>query len=199
MIAILTGDIINSQAVDSKIWLTKLKKILNMYGKTPKTWEIYRGDSFQLEVDIHDALKIAIHIKAGMKSIANINVRIAIGLGDKSYNSSRISESNGSAFVNSGQCFDALKKNTLAIRSPWKGFDEEFNLYVRLLLLTIDSWSVVTAQTVFAILEHPSLNQNELGQLLNRTQSTISETLRRAGYEEIDRLINRYQTKISEL
>jgi hypothetical protein len=49
--AILSGDIVNSRSVDASEWVKTLKKTLNTFGKSPKTWEIYRGDSFQLEVD----------------------------------------------------------------------------------------------------------------------------------------------------
>jgi len=51
MTAILTGDIVNSQKVDSKLWLKDLKAVLRKYGKNPYSWEIFRGDTFQLEVE----------------------------------------------------------------------------------------------------------------------------------------------------
>ena len=51
MTSILTGDIINSRKVDSDKWLPMLKSAFNSIGKTPKTWEIFRGDSFQIEIE----------------------------------------------------------------------------------------------------------------------------------------------------
>ncbi|MFT6866923.1 MAG: hypothetical protein ACJA08_001761 [Cyclobacteriaceae bacterium] len=62
MVAILTGDIINSRKSDVIDWIGKLKKVLNQYGNTPKNWEIFRGDSFQLLVPPNRALIAAIHI-----------------------------------------------------------------------------------------------------------------------------------------
>ena len=51
MIAILTGDIVNSREnINQASWLAPLKKLLNSFGKGPEQWEIYRGDSFQLEI-----------------------------------------------------------------------------------------------------------------------------------------------------
>ena len=50
MIAIITGDIVNSRKLTSKIWIDGLKKLLNTFGKNPIEWEIYRGDEFQLEI-----------------------------------------------------------------------------------------------------------------------------------------------------
>jgi hypothetical protein len=59
------------------------------------------------------------------KKISTIDVRLAIGIGEKTYSGESISESNGSAFIHSGDKFDVLKKEniTLGIKSPWKSFD----------------------------------------------------------------------------
>ena len=46
MIAVITGDIINSRAVNPEIWQPKLKDYLAEIVKDSKKWEIYRGDSF---------------------------------------------------------------------------------------------------------------------------------------------------------
>ena len=53
MTSIITGDIINSRAIaNPKHWMEPLKKVLSVYGNNPKAWEIYRGDSFQVEVRV---------------------------------------------------------------------------------------------------------------------------------------------------
>ena len=64
MTSILTGDIINSRNVPSTEWLPLIKAAFNTIGKSPKTWEIYRGDSFQIEVPVLDALITCLTIKA---------------------------------------------------------------------------------------------------------------------------------------
>jgi len=139
MTSIITGDIINSRENNPQIWMPLLKDVLNKYGSEPTQWEIYRGDSFQIEIPPIKALKVAILIKASIKQFKKLDVRIAIGIGDKSYTSKKITESNGSAFVNSGKCFEQLKKNSLAIKSPFKGFDIQMNLLLELALLTMNN------------------------------------------------------------
>lgn len=197
MIAIITGDIIDSQQRDTKTWLKALKKALNKYGKEPTSWEIYRGDSFQLELDAKNALEKVIAIKAILKK-EDIEVRMSIGIGKKDHTAKKITESNGSAFVNSGDCFETLKKNTLALKSPWKDFDETINIMLDLALLTIDNWSATSAELVKIGLENPEKKQTELTKLLNKTQSTISEGFKRAGYDEILKMIDFYNKKIEE-
>ena len=50
MTSILTGDLINSRKKKESSWLKTLKMTLETFGTTPKNWQIYRGDSFQLEI-----------------------------------------------------------------------------------------------------------------------------------------------------
>ena len=199
MIAIITGDIINSKSSDPNIWLEALKDTLNKYGKEPMQWEIYRGDSFQIELAKEKALEASILIKATIKQFKKIDVRIAIGIGEKTYASEKITESNGSAFVNSGKCFEQLKKNTLAIKSPFTDFDKQLNIMFDLALLTINNWSVKSSLLVKASLEHPTYNQKRLAKLFNETQGNISQGLKRAGYDEILKLLQFYNSQIQSL
>ena len=62
-----------------------MKYALDQYGQEPASWEIYRGDSFQLETTPEKALEASIYIKANIKQLRNLDVRMAIGLGQKSY------------------------------------------------------------------------------------------------------------------
>ena len=74
MTSILTGDIINSRNIDSNEWMPLLKSTLNTIGQTSKIWEIYRGDSFQIEIEtIEEALLFAFKLKAIIKSIKNLD------------------------------------------------------------------------------------------------------------------------------
>lgn len=198
MIAIITGDIINSKKSEPNIWLNDLKQVLTRYGHEPTQWEIYRGDSFQLEVSIENALKAAILIKASIKQHKEIDVRIAIGIGEKEYVGEKITESNGSAFIRSGECFDYLKKQRLAIRSPWKSFDENMNLLFDIAALTMNGWFPATAVIIKTALENPEMKQIKLAEQLNIKQNTLSEGLKRAGYDEIYQLIQYYQKRIME-
>lgn len=198
MIAVITGDIINSRKGNVENWMTSLKEILNKYGEEPKSWEIYRGDSFQLLLPPEKALLVAIHIKSIIKKTKIYDVRIAIGIGSETYSSSKITESNGSAYINSGECFETLKKQTLAIKSESKDLDEILNTMFKLSLLTINSWTTVVSEVIQAAIEHPEKNQKDLAKLLNRSQSNISEALKRGGYDEIIKMNEFYIKNISK-
>jgi len=194
MIAIITGDIINSTEDDSTEWLSMLKQVLNRYGKSPEKWEIFRGDSFQLEVEPKQALLTSFHIKSCLKQTGSRDVRMAIGIGEANHKAARISESNGSAYVRSGECFEELKKQTLAIRTASEDMDETINLMLQLALLIADNWSSAVATILTASIENPDKSQKELAKLLNKSQSSVSEAMSRGGYGELLK-VNQYYSK----
>jgi len=196
MIAVLTGDIVNSRDHEVTHWLPSLKEILNTYGSTPKQWEIFRGDSFQLSVKPTIALLVAIHIKAVIKQTKDLDVRIAIGLGEENYSGKSITESNGTAYINSGKCFEALQKQQLAITSNKNSFNNVINLMLNLASLTTNNWTPTVAEAIKIAIDHPSKNQKELAKLLNKSQSNVSELLNRGGLDEVLQLNEYYKTHI---
>jgi hypothetical protein len=202
MICIITGDIINSTKNDPKAWLTPLKKQLNKIGKSPKAWEIYRGDSFQVMIsDAKEALITAIRIKAALKSIQGVDVRMAMGIGNRTHNALKITESNGTAFVHSGEKFEMLKKDkqNLSIKSDWTIFDNEMNLYLKLGLIAMDNWTVNAAEIVKIAIENPDKLQEDLGKIVGIKQNAISNRLKRAYFEEIMEVNEVYKTKLKAL
>ena len=199
MTSVITGDIINSQGIENPLeWLSSLKGILKKLGREPRDWEIFRGDSFQLEVqEIPKVLLIAIRIKATIKSNKNLDVRMAIGIGDKTYTAKKITEANGEAFIYSGKLFEKLKKRTLAIRSPWQDLDQQINLLLELALLTMDQWSPGSAEVVRMATEYPGATQKEIAKKLGITQGRVSERLKRAGYTEIMKMEQRFEELVN--
>lgn len=179
--------------------MPKLKSALDQYGEEPKHWEIYRGDSFQLETTPKKALEAATYIKACIKQLRNIDVRIAIGLGDKSHDASKITESNGTAFVYSGRCFEELKKQNLALKSDYKRFDEHMNLLLELALLTMDDWTPAISLTIKNAIENPNMNQKELASILSKSQGNISEELNRGGYDVLQKMNRFYTDQLQKL
>ena len=202
MISVITGDIINSRKTQSATWLKALKKELSKWGETPKQWEVYRGDSFQVEIkNAADALTAAMQIKASIKSLKGVDVRMAIGIGEKEYGAKSITESNGSAFVYSGELVEELKKLklNLLVRSNTPAFDTQINLYLKFALIIMNSWTTNAAETMYAALEHPDKSQEALGKLLGIKQNAVSTRLKRACYYEMIELLEMYQTKLAEL
>ncbi|MDO6490953.1 MAG: SatD family protein [Cellulophaga sp.] len=199
MIAVITGDIINSRTEDVAVWLPVLKSELQKIGTDPNDWEIYRGDSFQLKTTPKLALKVAFKLKTALKQFKTLDVRMAIGIGEESYIADKVTEANGSAYVNSGECFEELKKQTLAIKTPWKDFNVVLNLVLDVLELTVNNWTPNYALLIKESLEDTTVTQKELAEKLDKKQSNISTSLKKAGFDEILKILDYYNTQIEKL
>ncbi len=212
MIALITGDIINSrQILDQGFWLNPLKKLLGNWGSHPGNWEIFRGDSFQLEIqNPADSLLAAFQIKALLKSLSlpdqtkrssPVDVRMAIGIGEKTHQADRISESNGEAFVRSGEKFEQLKGEmiTLAVNSPWEEWNKEINLYLRLAAIPMDSWSISSGELMLEMLINPDRKQAEIGEVLQINQNSVSKRYKVANGAEILALEKLFRKKIKSM
>lgn len=189
MIAILTGDMIASRKqFNTNLWLLPLKSWLALHhGEQGIAWDIYRGDSFQLKLSRPaDALKTAIQIKSMLKQTKGIDVRIAIGIGNENYTSQKIMESQGSAFIRSGELVDNLKKRkqSMAISTGNENVDYEVNLIIRLLLLTLDHWSPAEA-SLASLIFAKTQPIHVYAQTLGISISTTSERKKRAHLQEI--------------
>lgn len=203
MTSVITGDIINSRKQkEPEVWMITLKKVLSSLSADTKYWEIYRGDSFQIEIrDYYASFMAAIYIKATIKMIKGLDVRLAIGVGNKTYNGNDVTESNGEAFVFSGDIMETLKKEkqNLRIKTKNNEINKELNLYFRFALITMDSWSVNSAEIVKLSIENPKALQSELGQLIGISQNAISNRQKRAHLEEILELDHMYRHKMNSL
>ena len=203
MTSVITGDIIKSRIqTNPDIWLKALKNALGNLSSDQNYWEIYRGDSFQIEIrDWYSSFEKAVYIKSCIKSIDGLDVRLAIGVGNKTYQGKTVSESNGEAFLFSGETFETLKKNkqTLMVKTRNFDLDEELNLYFKLALITMDSWTTNSAEIVKLSLENPKMLQSELGKLIGISQNAVSTRQKRAHLKEIIELDLMYRHKISLL
>lgn len=203
MTSVITGDIIKSRNIkDQNIWMEQLKYALNTLSSDKSYYEIYRGDSFQYECkDVYDSFINAVYIKSCIKTIKGIDVRMSIGIGTKDYEGNTVSESNGEAFVYSGETFETLKKEKVNLKVKTKDFvlNEELNLYFKLALIAMDNWTTNSAEIVKLSIENPTMIQAELAKLIGISQDAVSKRQKRAYLDEILELDKLYRQKIDQI
>jgi hypothetical protein len=173
------------------------------FGNEPVTWEIYRGDSFQVEISKPEAtLLAALKIKAAIKQIKGLDVRLAIGIGNKDFEAGKVTENSGTAYIFSGEEFEGMKQS-ISIKTPWTEINSEVNVYIGLCLIAINSWTAEAAKTMETVLNMPEqINQTELGKKLGVKQSAASRRLARAHCREImdfEKVFHQKIKKISQL
>jgi hypothetical protein len=205
MIAVLTGDIVSSQSLESaNQWSKRLKQVVEKrsgLAKIPR-WDVFRGDGFQVELeDPSGAIRMAILIRAGLKSIQpeDVDARIGIGIGKKGYTGKSVNESNGEAYLFSGAVLDSLKNRShrLEINTPWPVIDK-INIALRLASVIIDDWTSAEAEIAFLKLSEDK-TQEELAKKLDISQPAVHKRLSKAHYQELQDLILFFETELNEV
>mgnify|MGYP006177801735 CR=1 FL=1 len=184
---------------------TKWDRKQYYYPDLPKGYQISQFDlpfshDGRLEIEVDEG--IAEPRKIGIIRVHLYrSARMALGLGTKTHAASRITESNGSAFVHSGTLLEQLSvlKTRLAVATGNGELDRELNLLLRFALVIMDSWTVNAAITVKTVLQNPGKSQAQVGKKLKVRQNTVSTRLKRAHFEEIRLLLEHYRRKIKQL
>jgi hypothetical protein len=147
-------------------------------------------------------------IKAVLKSVPGaessgrtgpVDVRMAIGIGERAVQTGAIGTKSGSAYFHSGEAFENLRpmKQNLLIRSPWQDFDREMNLMFKFALIVMDNWSLNSGELIQLALEHPEWRQVEIGDYLGIEQNSVSGRFKRAYYAELMELDEIYRLKLN--
>jgi hypothetical protein len=92
-----------------------------------------------------------------------------------------------------------LKKQNIAVASGNESFDEVINLLLSLSLLTTNNWSATVALAITTSMENAEMSQTALAAKMNKSQSSISEALKRGGYEEVKQMELFYRKQVKQL
>jgi hypothetical protein len=154
-----------------------------------------------LKVAYKDALEAAVHIKALIKTIKGLDVRMGIGLGAETFRGVGVAESNGPVYHRSGRTFESLKEDklNLSIATGSGFYDDTLNLMLKLALDFMDDWSTVSAEIVALTLENPNASQAELAKRLGIQQSAVSQRQTRARLDLVFELLDYYSKILNEV
>lgn len=213
MVAVLTADLINSTSYE-KAFLKEVVNVLKTEFETiskemDAIFTIFRGDSFQgIVKHPEDALQIALRLKAAVLKVQNkaqkksnmpvADVRIAIGIGEADYNEKAIAESNGEAFHYSGHTLDTMKAENkkLSLKTGNENINGEFKVSLKFLDSLTDKWSIASAEVVFYLLK--GMKEQQIADLLKRSQAAINLRKKAAGWEEVQLLLHRFNQVFSK-
>ena len=204
--AVLTGDIVKSRDIAPRAQLIEtLKEALETAKKTHQAeYDIYRGDSFQMVLpSAQVAALVAIIIRSRLisrspKKSNPWDTRISIGIGAITYREEKTTESDGPAFLLSGQGMEELnkKKRRLIIKAPWEHADRSLSLVTRFADEIISNWSQYSAETAFYNLVYNE-SQSVLAKRLGKSQPTINNRIATAKLELVKAYIQHVKEYIS--
>ncbi|ETA69351.1 MULTISPECIES: SatD family protein [Methanolobus] len=207
--AVITGDLISSSDMnysDREVLLSIMHDtfsfINNQFhpaGELSFPFEISRGDSFQTLLRTpEDALlaSVLLFLKLGFFSKINQKIasRISIGIGSVEYipESGSVGEADGQAFRLSGKTLDSMKEQEkhllISTASP------ALNLMLESQCAFFDNmaarWTDIQKEILFEKLG--GLTQDEIASKLGKSQSTVSQSLKAAGFDALKKFLDNY-------
>ena len=214
--AVITGDIIGSSQIAKRYRqhllddLNKLFNDLNSHTIQSKQLlvEIFRGDSFQMVLEKPErALLVGLLIRAKLRSLTPADdhdgqnywdARISIGVGEVTFWTDKIVESDGTAFQLSGRGLDDMKKKqSLSVRTIWPEVNRELEVACALSETIINRWTISQAKVIYPYLLK-NKTQKELAEEFNITQGAVSQRLNEAGnLDAVKLFLHRYEKLIS--
>lgn len=204
--AVLTGDIVKSREISPRAQLIKrLKEALEKLKELHQAeYSIYRGDSFQMVIPSAPAAALAAVIirskliSHSLRKSSTWDTRISIGIGDITFRGEKVSESDGPAFLLSGEGMGELTRTNrrMIIKAPWEQTDRSLSLVTRFADDIISNWSQYSAETAFYSLVYNE-SQSVLAKRLGKSQSTINERISTAKLELIKAYIQHVKDYVS--
>ncbi len=200
--ALITGDVVRSNRISKKDELAKAVKDalsqLEQKGLADKGKSTANGASYSwVSSNPNDALKGILIFRALLRlatpdSEKNLwDSRFSIGLGDDSSDS-------GSSSYRSSKGLDKMKsKDRITLSSGNKDLDGEFNIAFALAESIISRWSKGSSE-VSKGFWHNGQNQYEIAESLRISQPAVSKRFFSAGIDVLDRLVKRFESRISK-
>lgn len=189
MKAVITADIVNSTKIEETnryLLVDELDNIIqDLKRLSSLRCEMYRGDSFQVLVDdVKYCLEIAVLIRLGLKKSnllknTKLDARMAIGVGDVSYEHEQVILSDGEAFRLSGRTFDKLNKRRLLIATNIYDMDEPLNVMLAFIDELLEGLSYTQSKYLYDSLLY-NMSQMELANVYNTSQPNIAKHLKSA-------------------
>ncbi|MBL7697906.1 MAG: hypothetical protein JNK79_07095 [Chitinophagaceae bacterium] len=199
MHSVITGDIVNSTQLEP----AQEKKLLKLIQQilADHKHEFFRGDSFQAYIkDATQALRIALLCRTAAiglmpeQSPAISDVRVSIGVGTVEAPVRTLATAKGDAFLLSGRALDSMEKahGRLIIVTNDKMTNHAFGIMSDYINSIYGQMTPKQAEVIVELLR--GYSQQHVADKLNRSKSTISQHVTAGRWDEIENILNKYQS-----
>lgn len=189
MVAILTGDIVNSSKLTTEqrsALIGKLQQFLEVQKKTypDLEFDMFRGDSVQIKLSQPEqSIVLATTIRVFVLSLES-DIRISIGVGDADTAENSIKVSSGQAFTFSGHALDNMKiRERLVFKSSSDNLDADIRIGINMITALINLWTLNRTKIVLHMLL--GISRENICKKFKFCNPTLSKALLGAGYPEL--------------
>ncbi|WP_218353802.1 SatD family protein [Alteromonas lipotrueiana] len=207
MIAVITGDLVNSTQLnkhDYRTTVDALKKYLTQIAtEYSGIFAVYRGDGFQLVTTQYSQiatimLKIKLWLAAGTQAPV-IQCALAGACGMGSIEGEDPGENTGPVYIRSGRTLDTLRGAQLSIEIQ----DSQYNTALKVLCsqqsYILNRLTAGQCELLYLYLEQQCPTHQQLASALGTSRQNISERLRAAGAETVTEFIHFTKTSCCEV
>ena len=207
MIAVLTGDLVDSTAMPAKDYQCAVN-IMNDYLAKCQTrfaakGEIYRGDSIQLIFkQPQHAMRAAIELRSLLFSTdatqAPLGITLSVGLGEQLIDGNKPSVSQGSAFTLSGRGLDSTPSGHISLHHEGGAFYDALVLATQFLDNVLYSHTQKQARVLFHYLSMDFPTHTQLANALSTSQQNVTKHLARIGADLIKAYVVFFEEKLNK-
>ncbi len=207
MIAVLTGDIVNSTQMSNAQYqatLTELKQLIDDIQNTGyAAGEVYRGDAFQIQfsdpvVALKESLLLKIALQSSAVSDKPIHCTLSLAYGNADKIATRPSESSGPVFVASGHGLDNNQSNEFSLVIKNNPINNELGLLTKLINHQLNRLTKSQAQLLYQYIKSDFSEHKHLAKITNTTRQNISNRLNNIGASLVKEYINTVNYRVSE-
>lgn len=216
MIAVLTGDIVNSTKMSKQTYADVIKSLKGFLQDAHENYgavgEIYRGDEFQIQYpNPIDALKSTLLIKLALHlsaySTKPIQCTLSLAYGDYETYDEKPNTSSGPVFIESGRGLSKTQRGELSMHLKQQNVQqkEQKNNQDDVILLTqflnhlLNRLTKTQAQLLYQYIQHGFAEQQKMAELTGTSRQNISNRLGNIGAYLVRDYIESINNKIALL
>ena len=190
MIAVLTGDLVNSTKMSTEIYsevISSLKGLLHdVNEKHHAIGEVYRGDEFQIQYpDPIVALKSTLLIKLALHlstfSPKPIQCTLSLAYGTYDIYDKKPNTSSGAVFIASGRGLEKSQRGELSLHFEQQSDHDEVKLLSQFLNHLLNRLTKTQAELLYQYIDSDFAEHKKMAEITGTTRQNISNRLSNIG------------------
>ena len=208
MIAVLTGDLVNSTKMPNEKYTNVIDRIKSQPQAANKKYqaigEVYRGDEFQIQYpDPIHALKSTLLIKLALHlsnfSSKPIQCTLSLAYGPHNIYDDKPNTSSGPVFIESGRALEKSQRGELSLCFTQDSTNAELQLLTQFLSHLLNRLTKTQAQLLYKYIDNDFAEHKKISEITGTTRQNISNRLGNIGAFLVRDYMNTINQKVTLL